>query len=46
VLDAPLSYKAHWAYGSVMVGSGDLEQAELEYRIALRLYQGDPQSVL
>ena len=42
VLDAPLSYKAHWAYGSVMVGSGDQEQAELEYRIALRLYQGDP----
>jgi len=42
VLDAPLSYKAHWAYGSVLVGSGAVEPAELEYRIALRLYQADP----
>ncbi|HEU5153909.1 MAG TPA: tetratricopeptide repeat protein, partial [Gemmatimonadales bacterium] len=42
VIDAPLSYKAHWAYGSVLVTAGDLKQAELEYRIALRLYDGDP----
>ena len=42
VLDAPLSYKAHWAYGSMLVAVGDMKQAELEYRIALRLYDGDP----
>jgi tetratricopeptide (TPR) repeat protein len=42
VLDAPLSYKAHWAYGSMLIALGDMKQAELEYRIALRLYDGDP----
>ena len=42
VLDAPLSYKAHWAYGSVLFRAGDLKQAEMEYRIALRLYDADP----
>ena len=42
VLDAPLSYKAHWAYGSVLIAAGDMKQADLEYRLAMRLYDGDP----
>ncbi|HTS89810.1 MAG TPA: hypothetical protein VMG41_15055 [Gemmatimonadales bacterium] len=42
VLDAPLSYKAHWAWGSILFEHGKPHEAEQEYRIALDLYDRDP----
>ncbi len=41
VEDAPLSYTAHWAQAGVLWRSGLQRQAELEYRMALRLYDRD-----
>lgn len=42
VQDAPLSYKAHWAWGSILFQRGDRRGAEQEYRTALSLYDRDP----
>ncbi len=41
VEDAPLSYTAHWAQAGVLWRSGLQRQAELHYRMALRLYDRD-----
>lgn len=41
VEDAPLSYTAHWAQAGVLWRSGLQRQAELQYRMALQLYDRD-----
>lgn len=42
VIDAPLSYKAHWAYAAQLFDAGDRAGAEQEYRLAIQLYPDDP----
>ena len=42
VLDAPLSYQAHWAYAAQLYRAGNHAEAEAEYRLAVRLWPHDP----
>jgi hypothetical protein len=42
VLDAPLSYRVHEAYGILLFNSGKPADGERELRTALRLYPEDP----
>ena len=42
VLDAPLSYKAHWAQAGMLYRTGQLAEAQAEYRTALQLFTDDP----
>ncbi|MEO8030625.1 MAG: hypothetical protein ABJC74_05245 [Gemmatimonadota bacterium] len=40
-LDAPLSYRAHWGYGSMLFDKGDKDQGFRELQIAHSLYDRD-----
>jgi tetratricopeptide (TPR) repeat protein len=39
VVDAPLSYRAHEAYGAILFEAGEQHQAEMQYKESLRLFQ-------
>ena len=41
VLDAPLSYRAHWAWGERLFDLGRPGEAEREFRIAIALFDRD-----
>jgi hypothetical protein len=42
VNDAPLSFRAHWAYGGLLFKRGDTAGGEREFRIAMRLFPYEP----
>lgn len=43
VVDAPLSFRAHWAYGGSLFARGDAAGGEREFRIAMRLFPYEPE---
>ena len=43
VVDAPLSFRAHWAYGGMLFQKGNAAAGEREYRIAMRLFPYEPE---
>lgn len=42
LVDAPRSYRTHWAHAHTLAASGDRAGAERAYRTALELFQDDP----